>query len=439
VMKILIIDPQVSFLDLAMRAQDSGHTVRLYLPPMMTGKKNPSGDGIVDKVSAWMPHMKWADLIILGDNVKYAAELEQFFKKGYPLFGCNQQAAELELDRKLGMEVLEKFKIPVLPYKVFRDYDEAIAFVSKTKKAYASKPWGGSSDKALSYVADSAKDLVFKLTQWKKEGKLKGAFMLQEKCKGIEMAVGGWFGPSGWGKNLCENFEFKKLLNDDLGQNTGEQGTVLRYVQKSKLFDEVLEPVTDYLHGLKYTGYVDMNAMVEEGKPKPLEFTMRFGVPTQIIQSALHRGDPVEWMADLLEGRDTLRASDDIALGVAIYHGDFPHSHMTGKELTGIPIYGITAGNMDNLHFFEVMHGQVPQETAGGITWVKDYVTAGDEIMIVVGTGKTVEEAYDRAYKAAWQLKIPSNKGMRTDIGCRLEDELPELQKHGYAKGMRYG
>jgi phosphoribosylamine--glycine ligase len=144
-------------------------------------------------------------------------------------------------------------------------------------------------------------------------------------------------------------------------------------------------------------------------------------------------------MADLLEGRDTLRVSDDIALGVAIYHGDFPYSHMTGKELTGIPIYGITAGNMDNLHFFEVMQGQVPQETTGGITWVKDYVTAGDEVMIVTGTGKTVEDAYDRAFKAAWQLKIPSNKGMRTDIGYRLEDHLPELQKHGYAKGMRYG
>jgi hypothetical protein len=37
------------------------------------------------------------------------------------------------------------------------------------------------------------------------------------------------------------------------------------------------------------------------------------------------------------------------------------------------------------------------------------------------------------------QIKIPSNMMYRTDIGCRLEKQLPALHKLGYAEGMTYG
>ena len=40
---------------------------------------------------------------------------------------------------------------------------------------------------------------------------------------GITMlAVGAWLGPEGFTKGWCENFEFKKLMNGDLGVATGE-------------------------------------------------------------------------------------------------------------------------------------------------------------------------------------------------------------------------
>jgi len=53
---------------------------------------------------------------------------------------------------------------------------------------------------------------------------------------------------------------------------------------------------------------------------------MRPGWPLFQIQQALHKGDPAEWMLDLLDGKDTLKVSKDIACGVVVSIPDYPYS-----------------------------------------------------------------------------------------------------------------
>ena len=436
-MKILIIDIMTSALDFATRAMEYGHSVRVWQPKSHGGEASKIGAGMIKKVEDWESSMEWADLIILTDNAKYQKEFEPYFTDGYPIFGCNTEAAELELDRECGQEVMEKFGVETLPYQLFSDFDKAIDYVKKTGGTYVSKPWGGAADKALSYVSKSPADMVFKLEKWKQGGKMKGDFMLQEFRKGTEMAIGGWFGPGGWNKWLLENWEEKPFMNGGIGGNTGEQGTILRYVKQSKLFDEMLEPFTDYLHGLNYVGFCDMNTIIDkDGKAWPLEFTMRFGEPTFQIQSALHKGDPAKWMLDLIQGHDTLNVSTDIAVGVVISHGDYPHSKMKGDEIDGFPLYGVTAENEDQLHYFQVRHGVAPAMVDGEVKDIAMPVTAGDYVAVVTGTGATVQEAQKDAYEVVWDIELPTNRMFRTDIGDRMKKALTKLQPHGYAKGM---
>jgi len=87
-----------------------------------------------------------------GNNL-YEAALAPYFGKGYPIFGANAKGAELELDRELGQRVLEEHGVQVVPYHIVKDIDEALGIVSETRKAYAIKPWGGTTDKALTCVA----------------------------------------------------------------------------------------------------------------------------------------------------------------------------------------------------------------------------------------------------------------------------------------------
>lgn len=439
-MKLLVIDADRVLLDLCLRAQAAGHEVKWWVPPTALGKASSIGDGFFKKVREWEPHARWADLIVMGDNAKYGQKTAPFFNKGFPIFGCNPKAAQLELDRGLGQRVCEDYGIATLPYVIVNSYDDAISHVEKTMGRFVSKPWGGDADKALSYVSRSPEDMIFKLNHWKKKGRLNGQIMLQQAVDGIEMAVGGWFSRAGWSEHLCENFEEKKFMNGGLGQNTGEQGTILRYVKESKLFEEVLEPVTGYLHEIGYVGYVDMNAIIDKsGRAWPLEFTMRFGYPLNYIQEALHLGDPIQWMYDAaVDGKNTLKVSDDIAVGVVFSHGHYPNQKLDDGQHCGFPMYGITPSMEKHLHYVEMQYGEAPMTVGTKIRQVEMPLTAGCYALCVTGTGATVGEAQEKAYNIAWKLKPPTNRMFRTDIGDRLKEELPKLRAQGFAEGMRY-
>ncbi len=430
-------------MDWAIRCQDYGHEVMWYDKPRANDGYPKAGEGMVPKIKDFDSLRKkwigWADLIYLPDNVSYIDLLDPYQKIGYPIFGCNREAQEWELDRSVGQQVMKECGMNIIPSKTFNDYDSAISYVKKHNKAFVSKP-SGDGERALSYVANSAADLVYMLNRWKTVDKYRKAakehgFILQEKINGIEMAVGGWFGPGGWSKYFVENFENKKLMNGDLGVNTGESGTVVRYVKKSKLADQVLLPATEYLKEIDYIGYIDNNCMIDDdGTPWPLEWTMRDGWPIRHNLNSLHEGDPAQWMLDKINGKDTLKPIvDKTSISIVMALPDYPYSRITNKELCGIPIYG--AEDLSHIHFSEVMLGMAPREVNGKIVDLPGAVTAGDYVLVCTGEGETITGARKSAYSAIKKVKIPNSPFYRTDIGIgRLVKQIPRLHELGYAK-----
>jgi len=438
-MRVLIVDPQGAGLDIAIRAQRDGHDVRHFIRP--NDKTKNIGKGFVRLVDDYRPWLLWADLIINTDNTYYLRDLDAFRKREPKarIISASEETAMWELDREYGQKIMKRAGIHLPPYKMFNDYDSAIKYVKKENRRFVSKP-SGDADKALSYVAKSPADLVYMLERWKKAGKNSQPFILQEFIGGIEMAVGGWFGPHGWNRGWCENWEFKKLMDGDLGVNTGEQGTVMRYVKKSKLAEKVLVPVTEDLLRAGYVGYVDVNCIIDEdGNPWPLEFTMRPGWPCFNIQQALHIGDSVEWLANLADGKDAQNTLlDYIALGVVLSIPDYPYSKFTRKDVTGIPIYGIKPTTWNHLHPCEMMMGEAPQDKDGEIKTGPIPVTAGDYVLVCSAVAETVYQAKQKAYRRLKQLVVPNSPMYRTDIGDRLSKQLPQLQAMGYAMGMEF-
>lgn len=437
-MKLLIMDMQDdegTGLNLGLRAQDAGHEVRYWL-----SRKHPAGDGILDKPRDWKPSADWAELIVLTGNCDYPDGLIEAFGRGLPIFGANPKAAELELDRGKGQEVMKEAGIETLPYTVVDSADEGIQHIVDTGLAFAMKPWGGTADKAMTAIPKTPEEAIFTLQNWKRQGLFKGQLMLQEKVDGVEIGVSAFFGPGGWSRAIEESFEHKKFLTGDLGGNTGEMGTVIRHAERAKLFDLLLEPLGDYLHACNYVGDCSINCIVDaSGTPWPLEFTMRLGWPDFNIRQELVQNDPIEWMADLLFGRDSLAISQAIAVGVVMIHGDFPREDDPPEVWAGYPISGIDEDTYPHLHFQQVMDGNAPRLKGGKLGHFKTMLTAGTYPLVVTGSGRTVIKARDAAYETVKKISWPSNVGYRLDIGERLEKQLSLIQKHGFAKGMEYG
>lgn len=442
-MRILIIDKEGCSLDWTIRCQAEGHKVKWYMPKRteyMENMYDAIGKGIVERVSDPREWYRWADLIFTTDNTRWLEPMAQWKKAGWPVIAPSPAAAAWEINRTIGQQVLKKAGIPIIEGKTFHDYDLAEAYVKREMERFVSKPCGDEEDKSLSYVSKSPADMIFMLERWKKLGSLKSEFILQKFVGGVEMAVGGWFGPGGFNQGWVENFEHKKFMNDDLGVATGEQGTVIRKVAKSKLADKVLKPVEDQLAALDYVGYVDVNCIIDDkGNPWPLEFTMRPGWPLFNIEQAVHIGDHAEWLLDLAQGRDAKNWDlDTIALGVVMSIPDYPYSHITRKETNGIPIYGMKELTDPSVHPCYMMMGEAPIERDGKIVKEQMLLSAGDYVLVTTGTGKTITQAKKGAYQTLKRLSMPNSPMYRTDIGNRLKKQLPLIQQHGYALGMEF-
>jgi len=442
--KILLIDNAGLMTDFALRCQDAGHTVKWYV--RQSRMTLNIGKGLLVGKSAQVPDWRewgrWADLIVLPDNVRYLQDLEPFRKMGVPVVAASVETAAWETDRQLGQNLMKKRGLPVPECKEFKKYDEAIAYVKREGRAFVCKPCGDEEDKSLSYVSKSPADLVFMLERWKKQQRHKGSFILQERVHGTEMAVGGWFGPGGFLPGWHENFEFKKLMAGETGPATGEMGTVVRCVKRSKLADKVLKPFEEDLHRADYTGYIDVNCIIDEdGTPWPLEFTMRPGWPTFNIQMAMlaEGKDPAEWLLDLAEGRSVSPfLFDRVAIGVVMAIPDFPYSRQPREDTMGIPIYGIKPSFRKNVHPCEVQQGKAPHNVNGKVVELPCLVTAGDYLLVASGLGSTVREAARSAYRVMEKLEVPNSPFWRPDIGQRLKKQLPTIQSLGYATGLQF-
>ena len=438
-MRVLIVDPPGHGLDLAMRAQEAGHEVKLAIKE--DDKTNFIGRGLVQVVRDHRPWLRWSNLCICTDNSLYLHDLARFREEGGLVIGGSPDAAQLELDRNLGQSILKKAGVPVIPSKEFNNYDDAIRFVSKTMRRYVSKPCNDAgADRALSYCSSGPDDMVYMLERWKRNDKLHGSFLLQEFVPGIEMGVSGWYGPGGWNEGWEEDFEFKKLMNGEIGCATGEQGTVLRYVKRSKLADKVLIPIERELARLGYVGDINVNCIIDDrGRPWPLEFTARLGWPAFQLQCALLKGDPIEWLYELATGKQgSPFFLDRIAIGVVLSVPDYPYSHATRKEVVGIPCLDVTPGLMKHLHPCEMMAGEAYCESAGQLVKTPCLMTAGDYVMVMTATAETIQDARQKVYRRLERVRkrMPGSPMYRTDIGLRLSRQLPKLQSMGYARNL---
>jgi phosphoribosylamine--glycine ligase len=238
-------------------------------------------------------------------------------------------------------------------------------------------------------------------------------FILMEFIDGVEMGIGAYFDGERFLTPACLDWEHKRFFAGDLGELTGEMGTVATYDRSDCFFELTLKTIEPHLRGRNHVGYVNLNTIVNEGGIWPLEFTCRFGYPGFAILEPLQ---DIAWSAlfraMLDRSAETFATHPGFSVGVVMTTPPFPYSRKQIDEPVGLPVLfdrPLDPEDQRNIHYGELGLADGALVTSGLYGWT----------MVVTGTAASIDEARAAAYRRVGRVIIP-NARYRLDIGQRL-------------------
>jgi len=415
--------------DIAWQVMKEGNDVKYCIDD--AGEK-PVADGFVPKTDDWRKEVDWADVIVFDDVLGMGKKAKKLREKGHKVIGGTPYTDKLEDDRAFGQEELKKAGIPIIPYKNFTFFDDAIAFVHDNPGKYVIKPSGQAQNmKSLLFIGEEedGKDVLQVLDAYRKAWSRKiKEFQIQRKVTGVEVAVGAFFNGKHFIYPINVNFEHKKLFPGNIGPSTGEMGTTMFWSGSNKIFSCTLKKLEPKLAEEGYVGYIDLNCIVNSNGIFPLEFTSRFGYPTISIQQEGILMPMGEFLYELASGNNfKLKTRSGFQIGVRIVVPPFPFE--SRKEFDVQSKNSVIFFNKYNNKDKEGIHIEDVKLVNG--EWVVTGTTG--VVLIVCGTGQTMKQAQNQAYNRINNIMIP-NMYYRKDIGDRWYEDSDRLHNWGYLR-----
>lgn len=224
----------------------------------------------------------------------------------------------------------------------------------------------------------------------------------------------------------CLDWEHKHFFCGDLGELTGEMGTVVTYRGAENMFNKTLLHLESHLKVSGYCGYINLNLIANAQGLWPLEFTSRFGYPGYSICGALHQESWPDLFKKLFQKTSLQFATHSgYAVGVVVNVPPFPYKYGYNQLSKGLPItFAPSYNDLDyfNFHLSEVALVNDQLITSG--------VTGN------IGTAIAVSDSVEGAQKAANELAakiIVPNVRYRQDIGTKLiEHDMQQLINWSY-------
>ena len=363
------------------------------------------------------------DGLILVEDLGWGELQDRLRAEGRHVVGGSAFGDRLEQDRAFGQAFLRDLGMTTLPAHTFDTFADAIAFVEAHPARYVLKFHGSDLPSDANYVGmwDDGADVRATLIRHRDRWPDPPAFSLMAHVDGIETGLGAFFDGERFVGPINLDWEHKRFFPGDLGELTGEMGTVVTYRGGEKLFAHTLARAAPALQAARHVGYVNLNTIINADGVWPLELTCRFGYPGFAILSALFR-EPCGAILGGLGRRSDFATHDGYAVGVVLTVPPFPYHHGYEELGKGLAIHLPPGADRAHLHFGEVALADGALVTAGQVGYV----------MVATGRGATVEEAQAAAYALARSVAIP-NVRFRNDIGDRLRSSgLAELRRLGW-------
>ena len=354
------------------------------------------------------------DLVVVGPEAPLVAGLADVLNKvGIPVFGPSKAAAQLEGSKVFAKDLMKKYNIPTAAYGVFHKVDEAKIFIAQTGAPIVVKADGLAAGKGVvvAMTVDEANAAVEDMLSGNRFGDAGSTVVIEEFMEGEEASLLAFVD----GKTvvpMIASQDHKRIFDGDKGPNTGGMGTyapapVLTDALRDEAMKTILEPMVAAMdqEGMPYVGCLYAGLMITDEGPKVVEFNARFGDPETQVVLPLLDSDLGQIMMACATGTltaDMVKWKDSSAACVILASKGYPETSSKGDVISGdIKQYDTTI----------VFH-------SGTKLVGENSVTNGGRVLGVVGLGKDLRTALDRAYGRIAHIDF---EGMqyRTDIGAK--------------------
>ena len=362
------------------------------------------------------------DLTIVGPEAPLVdGVVDRFEARGLTIFGPSAKAAQLEGSKIFMKNFLARHGVPTAKYIETDSIEEAYKFINTLEAPIVVKADGlcGGKGVIIAPSHDEAKKAVGEMLSGNSFGDAGKSIVVEEFLDGYELSVFA----------ICDGKDFvvlpaaqdhKKLLNGDLGPNTGGMGAyaptpLVDDEIYRKLDERVIVPTLEGMkaEGIPFKGVLFMGVMVVDGEPIILEYNVRFGDPECEELMPLLKSPASELFYKAATG-DLKNASiefyDKYAVGVVMASRDYPYKSSEPAEIIIDDIVHDDLEVNSHISFAGVSRGEDN----------KLYATGG-RVLVCVGMGDSISEAQQRAYMLVGQVHF-AGKQCRTDIAYQALD-----------------
>jgi phosphoribosylamine--glycine ligase len=402
---------------LYMRLVAEGHEVKVSVEE--EGARGTMA-GLVPRTADWRSELAWVgrDGIILFEAVSegYGALQDRLRAEGYRVIGGSAFGDRLENDRAYAQQLLAGLGLQIAAVHEFDEAEAGDAFLAAHPGRYVLKFSGAefaSGDNYVGQRADGADVRAMLAARFRSRGGAPAPYILMDHVEGVEMGVGAYFDGERFLAPACLDWEHKRFFAGDMGELTGEMGTVATFERSGKFFDRTLARIAPLLREHGHVGYVNLNTIVNGRGIWPLELTCRFGYPGFAVLEPLQAtgwGDLLAMMAR--QSAAAFETRPGFSVGIVLTTPPFPYTRKQVSEPVGLPVLidpDLGASDLANIHFGEVGRDGDRLVTSGLYGWT----------VVVTGTGPDIAEARGAAYERAGRIFIPGMR-YRLDIGDRL-------------------
>ncbi|MCX8083983.1 MAG: phosphoribosylamine--glycine ligase [Calditerrivibrio sp.] len=351
---------------------------------------------------------------VVGPEEPLAKGLSDFFEdKGLKVFGPKKDGALLEASKAFAKEVMVSAGIPTAFYKECNNYGSAVEYLKEKGVPIVIKADGLAAGKGVTVAFDmkDAENALKEIFLDKIFGEAGNKVVIEEYLKGEEAS----FIAITDGETIlpfASSQDHKTVYDDDKGPNTGGMGAyspapIVDADVHRKVMNEVMYPLLEEIkkRGILYKGFIYAGLMIDNGKPKVLEFNCRLGDPE--TQPLLYRmkSDFFELIdvaiAGDLKGYD-LQWYDEFSVGVVMVSGGYPKEYKKGYEIKGLE---------DVVNDVKVFH-------AGTKFCDGKYFTDGGRVLCITAKSDSLKGAIEKVYKEVDKISF-KDCHYRKDIGMK--------------------